>query len=83
MDTVENISNREPVVRGVGNFPAYFLLAAFLVMIAGFYAGSVIASVIGVVMLMISVIGIERLSDGKTAHAHQKWHNPNSVIIRT
>lgn len=81
MNAVEKNSDREPVVRGIGNFPAYFILAAFLLTIIGYYMNSAIPAVIGTVLLFGSVVGIERWTKGGEPQVERrKWHNPNSVI---
>lgn len=81
MNAVDKNSDREPVVRGVGNFPAYFILAAFVLAAVGFYLGSAVPAVIGVALLFGSVVGLERWVDDKKLHVeHRRWRNPNSVI---
>lgn len=67
MDTFEKSKEGKEQVRGVDGFPIYLPLLGFLILASGMSMGSVVPTVIGAVMLLGSVVGIEYLTKPKSA----------------
>ena len=59
MDTSEKIVHSENLVHGAGGFPAYSILAGFVLAMAGIYASSVIAAVAGTLVLLFAVVRMD------------------------